>query len=97
MIIRIVRMYFSEESAEDFLEIFERTQGAIQAAEGCLHLELLRQPDAPYSFATLSHWQAESDLHNYRKSPLFKSVWARVKPLFIQPADAFSLEQIAGA
>lgn len=93
MIIRIVRMYFDADGEEEFLEIFDRTKGAIGNVEGCLHLELLRDAETPHAFATLSHWADQRHLDNYRKSELFKNVWGRVKTLFTRPAEAVSLEQ----
>ena len=93
MVVRIVRMYFTEDSAEEFLEIFGRTKEAIRSVNGCTHLELLRDPGIPHAFTTLSHWSDERMLDEYRKSELFKNVWGRVKTLFSQPADAYSLEK----
>jgi heme-degrading monooxygenase HmoA len=93
MLIRIVRMYFKEESAEFFLQIFNEHKEQIRRFPGCTHLELLKNPDNPAGFATLSHWATPIDLENYRQSELFRSVWGRVKPLFSEPSQAFSLEK----
>jgi quinol monooxygenase YgiN len=95
MIIRIVRMHFIPESVDDFLDIYERTQAAIQNVSGCIYLELMRDTEDPNVFITLSHWESTTALNNYRKSELFKNVWRRVKALFSQPAEAFSMESVA--
>lgn len=93
MIIRIVRMYFNPEDVDEFLEIYERTQAAIQNMGGCSYLELLRDTEDPNTFITVSHWDSIHELDGYRKSELFKNVWTRVKALFSRPADAFSMEK----
>jgi len=81
------------EKVDDFIEIFDRTKEAIRNTQGCSHLELLRDADNEHVFSTLSHWADKSSLEAYRNSELFKNVWARVKPLFKKPTEAFSLEK----
>lgn len=93
MIIRIVRMTFQPQKVDTFLKIFSETKRAIRNVEGCRHLELLRDIHHPNILTTLSHWDSAADLDAYRDSDLFKDVWARVKPLFSQPAVAFSMEK----
>lgn len=94
MIVRIVRMDLLPEKVDDFIEIFDRTKDAIRNAQGCSHLELLRDVDHETVFTTLSHWTDKSSLEAYRNSELFKNVWVRVKPLFKKPTEAFSLEKL---
>ncbi|HEY9045821.1 MAG TPA: antibiotic biosynthesis monooxygenase family protein [Ohtaekwangia sp.] len=93
MIIRIVHMHFNEADAEEFLTIFEKNKHAIRNFEGCTHLELLRDANNPAGFTTLSHWNREQDLEQYRQSELFRAVWGKVKPLFSERTQAFSLEK----
>ncbi len=93
MIIRIVRMHFTEAGVEEFLEIFNAHKQLIRNFPGCSHLELLKDADDPTVYTTLSYWNAASDLENYRKSELFGSVWGRVKTLFSERSQAFSLEK----
>jgi heme-degrading monooxygenase HmoA len=93
MLIRIVRMHFTEAGVEEFLEIFDRHKEAIRNFPGCTHLQLLKDAEDPNCFSTLSHWNAPADLENYRKSELFGSVWGRVKTLFSERTQAFSLEK----
>lgn len=97
MIIRIVRMHFSPEAVDDFLDIYERTEAAIKNMAGCTYLELMRDSEDPNVLITISHWDSTTALNNYRKSELFKSVWRRVKTHFSQPAEAFSMERFADA
>jgi heme-degrading monooxygenase HmoA len=93
MLIRIVRMHFTEAGVEEFLDIFQHNKEAIRHFPGCTHLQLLRVADDPLCYTTLSHWQGPADLENYRKSDLFASVWGRVKTLFAERTQAFSLEK----
>ncbi|MEQ6118241.1 antibiotic biosynthesis monooxygenase family protein [Reichenbachiella sp. MALMAid0571] len=82
MIIRIVRMTFEENKEEDFLTIFNESKDKIRNFDGCTHLELLKDAHAACVYTTYSHWQNEQKLDEYRKSKLFKAVWAKTKPLF---------------
>jgi len=91
MIIRIVRMHFTEAGAKEFLPVFDSNKEAIRNFPGCCHLQLLKDLTTPHTYTTLSHWQEAADLENYRKSELFKSVWSRVKILFSDQPQAFSL------
>lgn len=91
MLIRIVRMHFTENGIEEFLAIFNKHQQSIRNFPGCTHLELLKDAENPFIYTTLSHWQDEASLNHYRQSDLFSSVWGTVKTLFAERTQAFSL------
>ena len=91
MIIRIVRMHFTKAGVDEFLVIFNDNREAIRNFEGCTHLELLRDLNDELSFTTLSYWEDTESLERYRRSELFSSVWGRVKPLFSEKTQAYSL------
>lgn len=91
MIIRIVRMHFSEAGVEEFLEIFNANRSAIRNFPGCTNLELLKDLEGNDVYTTLSHWTDQESLERYRKSELFGSVWGRVKTLFVERTQAFTL------
>jgi heme-degrading monooxygenase HmoA len=93
MIIRIVRMHFTEAGVSEFLDIFNANKERIRSFPGCSHLQLLKDVDDPNTYSTLSYWDSEQSLENYRKSELFGSVWGRVKTLFAERSQAFSLEK----
>lgn len=93
MIIRIVRMHFTEAGVDEFLEIFHQHKESIRNFPGCTHLQLLRDHDDLNCFATLSHWDDAASLEKYRKSELFGQVWGCVKTLFSERSQAFSLEK----
>ena len=86
-------MQFTEAGVDEFLEIFNANKEAIRNFEGCTHLQLLKDAEDPCTFTTLSHWENEHCLESYRKSELFGSVWGRVKTLFAERTQAFSLEK----
>ena len=93
MIIRIVRMHFTEAGVEEFLQIFNQHKDAIRNVQGCTHLQLLKDTDDPLTYTTLSYWDNSQSLDNYRKSELFGRVWGSVKTLFSERSQAFSLEK----
>jgi heme-degrading monooxygenase HmoA len=86
-------MHFTEAGVDEFLEIFNANKEAIRNFEGCTHLQLLKDAQEPFTYTTLSHWKDAESLENYRKSELFGSVWGRVKTLFAERSQAFSLEK----
>ena len=91
--IRIVKMTFDPEKVNEFLEIFNSSKHLIRAMQGCSRLELLNDINSANIFFTYSYWDSENDLHNYRTSDLFASVWGKTKLLFIAKAEAWSVEQ----
>lgn len=93
MLIRVVRMQFTEAGVEEFLQIFNANKEKIRNFPGCTHLQLLTDPEDQFCYTTLSHWNRAEDLENYRKSELFGSVWGRVKTLFSERSQAFTLER----
>lgn len=93
MIIRIVRMHFTEAGVDEFLQIFSKHQEAIRHFPGCSHLQLLKDAEDETIYTTLSHWDKSESLENYRKSELFGQVWGRVKTLFAERTHAFTLEK----
>jgi heme oxygenase (mycobilin-producing) len=93
MLIRIVRMHFTDAGVDEFLRIFKENMEAIRNVDGCSHLQLLRDLDDPLTCTTLSHWTNAESLENYRKSELFGRVWGNVKTLFSERSQAYSMEK----
>lgn len=94
MIVRIVKLEFSPENINSFLEVFKKQKEFIASFEGCTHLELLRDERNPNQFFTYSHWEDESYLEKYRESDFFKTIWAGVKPLFAGKPKAWSVKKV---
>ncbi len=91
MITRIVKMCFRPDEVANFIELFYLTQPFIHQFKGCIKTELLKDSVNPDQYFTLSYWQSETALENYRNSEFFKSTWKKVKPLFSQKAEAWTL------
>ena len=91
MLIRIVKMTFVSGKSGEFMDIIHASKEKIRSFDGCLHLELLNDIQHPNTFFTLSRWRSEIHLENYRNSELFKNVWNRVKVLFAEKPEAWSL------
>ena len=94
MFVRIVKMSFAEENIEEFLKNFEEKKNDIRNFKGCRFLELYRDKTNSNIFFTYSYWNTEADLENYRHSDLFKTVWAKTKPLFNDKPQAWSVDKV---
>jgi hypothetical protein len=94
MLVRIVKMSFSENKIEDFLNNFEENKNQIRNFKGCNLLELYRDKNNPNVFFTYSYWTSETDLEHYRQSDLFKNVWSKTKPLFNAKPEAWSVDKV---
>lgn len=94
MIVRIVKMGFDKEHIPTFLNNFEENKNAIRAFSGCQFLELYQDIDKKTNFFTYSYWNTKEDLEAYRQSNLFKSVWAKTKPLFNVKPEAWSVDKL---
>ena len=94
MIVRIVKMTFRKREVNNFIQVFENSKDKIRAFPGVQHLELLQESEDKNIFFTYSIWESAVDLENYRCSTLFKETWAKTKPLFEKPAEAWSTHQL---
>ena len=93
MFVRIVKLSFHQKYIPTFLEIYKKKKQFIRASKGCTLLELYQDKNNPDIFFTYSHWNEESDLENYRKSALFKDVWAKTKVFFNDKPLAWSVDK----
>ncbi|MCS7085936.1 MAG: antibiotic biosynthesis monooxygenase family protein [Bacteroidia bacterium] len=90
-ILRIVRLQFSVQNAQEFERYFASVRKHIAEFPGCLELRHFRDAEHAGVFYTYSLWRSAEDLQAYRNSELFRTAWQSVKPLFGAPAQAFSL------
>ena len=95
MLIRTVRMTFRPDRLETFHALFRDTASRIRAAPGCRRLELWEDARFPNVLTTYSYWTDGEALEAYRESELFRSTWAKTKPLFAAPPVARSQYPIA--
>ena len=88
-------MTFREDAVEAFVsEVFEQSKTKIRTFPGCRHMELLRQSNPSNVLFTLSYWDDEAALNNYRASELFAQTWKKTKALFAEKAEAWTLSVI---
>lgn len=90
---RIVRMKFRKEEVETFLTLFEKVKFKIVGRTDCHSLELVKGMDGQ-TFFTISTWENESALNDYRNSPMFKETWSVVKSILEEKAEAWSTETL---
>jgi quinol monooxygenase YgiN len=91
MITRIVKMTFRPDAADDFIGIFNATQSRIAAFEGCNSVKVFRDATKQNVFFTISEWESEEVLENYRESELFEQVWGKAKNYFDAKPEAWTL------
>jgi autoinducer 2-degrading protein len=95
MLTRIVKMNFQSPKIEEFKVIFSKYGDQIRSAEGCHSVDLLQDVKNPSIFFTYSKWDSEVYLNKYRDSELFAEVWKQTKALFVEKAEAWSVEVLA--
>ena len=94
MLVRIVKMNFRDEEIATFEKLFITYKELIRQADGCQHLQLLKDAKDRSIFFTYSWWQDEDCLNKYRKSELFGEVWSQTKVLFAEKPEAWSCESL---
>jgi len=92
MITRLVKLSLKADKASEFEKLFYQTQALIEGFEGCHTTNLFKISGSASQYFTISYWNTEQDLENYRMSNLFKNVWSQVKPLFAENAEAWTLQ-----
>jgi quinol monooxygenase YgiN len=90
-ITRVVKLTLHPEHIEAFKKIFASHKMHIAQFEGCIELNAYQDNKQPEVFFTISRWQSEQHLDNYRYSDFFKSLWSVVKPMFAAKAAAYSM------
>lgn len=97
MITRVVKMTFKQDDVQKFKQIFAESAALIQSFEGCNEVRLMQDKSNESVYFTLSKWQSEEHLNSYRSSVLFQTTWTKVKPMFSEKAQAWSLLDITPA
>lgn len=95
MITRVVKMTFQAEKVAAFQEHFQSHKMQIRQFAGCHHLELWQDLQDERIFFTYSQWEGEEFLEAYRRSDLFRGVWARTKEWFAERPEAWSVQSKA--
>ncbi|MGB1206619.1 MAG: putative quinol monooxygenase [Chitinophagales bacterium] len=94
MIVRIVKMEFQPEKANDFETLFKSIKHKIVQTEGCFHLELWRDISNQNIFFTYSKWESQFFLDQYKQTDVFKRAWPKAKSMFAKKPAAWSVKQI---
>ena len=94
MIKRIVKLTLHPDTIEHFVTIFDTSKDTIKKMKGCHGVELYRDVKHHNVIFTVSKWDSEADLNEYRSSEYFKGVWSKTKKLFCAKPQAWSLENI---
>ncbi len=94
MITRIVRLSIREDQEEVFLHYFREREAAIGQFPGCRKVRIFRDHSGSSVFFTISEWENEGALEQYRNSDLFKETWTFVKSLFKEAPVAYSLQRL---
>ncbi|MDZ4840008.1 MAG: antibiotic biosynthesis monooxygenase family protein [Bacteroidota bacterium] len=97
MLVRIVKMQFKVDEIENFKNLFTQVYPFISNFPGCRQVTLVQQADDEAVFMTISHWDDDNALQNYRQSELFADTWRETKAMFQTQAIAWSVKPIHGA
>jgi (4S)-4-hydroxy-5-phosphonooxypentane-2,3-dione isomerase len=84
-------MTFRPDATDDFIGIFNGLKSRIASFEGCNRVHLYRDAIQQNVFFTISEWDSEEALENYRHSELFEQVWGRAKTYFDAKPEAWTL------
>ena len=85
---------FQPDKVDEFLEIFNQNKQVLAKSDGCIRLEIFKSTNDTDTYVTISNWQSEEHLEMYRQSELFKDIWSKVKPLFNNKAEAWTLNTV---
>lgn len=83
-------MTFDPDKLDEFVQVFNGSKEQIAAFPGNHGLKLLQDAHEKNVFYTYSLWFDDDSLQRYRKSELFKTVWAATRALFIDKPQAWS-------
>ncbi len=84
-------MAFKPKDVNQFIQIFNQSKKKISEFPGCIALSLYQDTQLENVFYTVSWWESEECLENYRNSELFQDTWQKTKILFSEKPLAFSL------
>ena len=91
---RIVKLTLKPERIAEFVEKFPSRKEKILTMPGCHGVDLFQDKKDPRIFFTISKWNDEAALNNYRHSDYFKATWAYMKQGFDDKPQAWSLDEL---
>ena len=89
-ITRLVKLSFSEDYLDTFLESFEKKKQQILSYEGCFTVDLYLDSTKKGLCFTVSTWKSEAALEAYRQSDWFQATWKEVKQHFTDKPEAWT-------
>jgi heme-degrading monooxygenase HmoA len=87
-------MTFRPGTEADFQQVFRESQPVIKTFNGCIDVNGFGDVANPQVYFTISQWESEEALNNYRNSEFFKQTWTKTKVLFESKAEAWTLNMI---
>ena len=87
-------MSFQSQSLAEFLDFINKHKNKIRNFNGCRLLEIYQEQDDASTIFSYSHWDSIESLENYRKSKLFRELWATTKTWFKEPPEAWTVDKI---
>lgn len=93
MITRIVKLHLDENKVADFIKIYQDSKSFIQNSSGNISVKLVHDIHHKNILFTISEWESEAALNDYRNTVFFANVWSKVKALLIAKTEAWSLEE----
>ena len=94
MITRIVKLHLDASKINDFIKIYEESYSFIRNSSGNISVKLVSDINQKNILFTISEWESENALNDYRNTVFFANVWAKVKTLLISKTDAWSLQSL---
>jgi hypothetical protein len=94
MIVRVVKLTFSENHVAEFKTFFESIKLLVNEFPGCKGMQMLQDKKTETIFFTYSLWESELDLNAYRDSDTFGEVWPIIKPWFSEKPEAWTTEAL---
>lgn len=91
MITRIVNLKIEVAHKQTFEVLYRNAFPEILKMEGCHSVSLQEDISEEGNYFTISNWESEEHLNNYRNSIFFAGVWKSVKVYFSAKATAWSL------
>ena len=81
MIIEYIRYRLAQDSADSFVDAYERASSSLRASCHCLGFDLARCVEDPLVFVLRIEWDSpEGHLEGFRKSAEFRAFFAEVRP-----------------
>ena len=97
MIKRIVKMSFDPGKLDQFYALFKSSKSTILDFDGIHQVNLYRDNKEKNVLFTISEWDNENSLNNYRNSDFFDKTWQKTKALFIDKPQAWSISEFNDA